>query len=311
MINQLNQETNQNYNLLKTNNDSFEKSNKDSPINNKKDSLFLFGNNGDFNLGLEKYFFNESNNESPNKLDIIANNNSSINDGDKNYILENQIEDNEIIIKKSNIKNENKNNKIFEIKKKKKSGRIKKYFNKKGNHDKFKKDNLIKKFKVHLMKNIFNYINSCFLINKNKEPRNHIKVIKNISYLNYNLISKDNNLIWFNTKIKDIFSQNISCKFSNFESNHNKNLINRIYKKREEKKVINIMEKTIKDMWILYIKETKDNNYLGFKTLKDDINDFKKNGETEEFIKKYKNISIEFEKIFNSIKTRKKKKKNQ
>lgn len=65
------------------------------------------------------------------------------------------------------------------------------------------------------------------------------------------------------------------------------------------------MEKTIKDMWILYIKETKDNNYLGFKTLKDDINDFKKNGETEEFIKKYKNISIEFEKIFNSIKTRK------
>lgn len=159
------------------------------------------------------------------------------------------------------------------------------------------------------MKNIFNYINSCFLINKNKEPRNHIKVIKNISYLNYNLISKDNNLIWFNTKIKDIFSQNISCKFSNFESNHNKNLINRIYKKREEKKVINIMEKTIKDMWILYIKETKDNNYLGFKTLKDDINDFKKNGETEEFIKKYKNISIEFEKIFNSIKTRKKKKK--
>ena len=146
-----------------------------------------------------------------------------------------------------------------------------------------------------------NYINSCFLINKNKEPRNHIKVIKNISYLNYNLISKDNNLIWFNTKIKDIFSQNISCKFSNFESNHNKNLINRIYKKREEKKVINIMEKTIKDMWILYIKETKDNNYLGFKTLKDHINDFKKNGETEEFIKKYKNISIEFEKIFNSI----------
>ena len=161
------------------------------------------------------------------------------------------------------------------------------------------------------MKNIFNYINSCFLINKNKEPRNHIKVIKNISYLNYNLISKDNNLIWFNTKIKDIFSQNISCRFTNFESNHNKNLINRIYKKREEKKVINIMEKTIKDMWILYIKETKDNNYLGFKTLKDDINDFKKNGETEEFIKKYKNISIEFEKIFNSIKTRKKKKKNQ
>lgn len=159
------------------------------------------------------------------------------------------------------------------------------------------------------MKNIFNYINSCFLINKNKEPRNHIKVIKNISYLNYNLISKDNNLIWFNTKIKDIFSQNISCKFTNFESNHNKNLINRIYKKREEKKVINIMEKTIKDMWILYIKETKDNNYLGFKTLKDDINDFKKNGETEEFIKKYKNVSIEFEKIFNSIKTRKKKKK--
>ena len=45
-------------------------------------------------------------------------------------------------------------NKIFTIKKIMKLGRIKKNSNKTGKHDKYKRDNIIRRFKVHLMKSI-------------------------------------------------------------------------------------------------------------------------------------------------------------
>ena len=46
-------------------------------------------------------------------------------------------------------------NKIFSIKKVAKLGRIRKTSNKRGKHDKFKRDNIIRRFKVHLMKSIY------------------------------------------------------------------------------------------------------------------------------------------------------------
>jgi len=42
-------------------------------------------------------------------------------------------------------------------------------------------------------------------------------------------------------------------------------------------------------------------------TLKDDIKKMKMSGENDIYINKYKNVGIEFEKIFNSIKPRRKK----
>ena len=46
-------------------------------------------------------------------------------------------------------------NKIFTIKKIMKLGRIKKNSNKRGKHDKYQRDNIIRRFKVHLMKSIY------------------------------------------------------------------------------------------------------------------------------------------------------------
>ena len=60
-------------------------------------------------------------------------------------------------------------------------------------------------------------------------------------------------------------------------------------------------------MWQIYINDTDDNNYKGFMTLKDDIKKMKMSGENDIYINKYKNVGIEFEKIFNSIKPRRKK----
>ena len=51
-----------------------------------------------------------------------------------------------------------KDKKIFSIAKKMKLGRNKKNSQKKGKHNKFRQDNIIKRFKVHLMKSIYDYI---------------------------------------------------------------------------------------------------------------------------------------------------------
>ena len=74
---------------------------------------------------------------------------------------------------------------IFSINKVKKKGRIKKNRNKSGKHDKYQQDNIIRLFKVHLMNNIYKYINSSFKENQNKPYRK--KILQKISskFLDY------------------------------------------------------------------------------------------------------------------------------
>ena len=78
-------------------------------------------------------------------------------------------------------------------------------------------------------------------------------------------------------------------------------------KKNEEKRVIKILEKTVKEMWIIYINDDKHNEFPGFNTIKYDINKFKELNESDEYINLFISISNNFEKIFHKIKPRKKK----
>ena len=197
-----------------------------------------------------------------------------------------------------------KDKQIFSIQKKKKLGRIRKNLNKKGKHDKYRKDNIIRRFKVHLMKNIYHYINSSFNINiRNKNPKN-INMIKIIPSDNIKLTSKKENISWLNSTIKNIFSQKISSKVSTFPSDYNKKLINKIYEEKKEIKVINILEKTIREMWLIYINND-DESYPGFTKLKDDIIKLKNLGENECYINLYIQIAQKFEEIYNCIIPRK------
>ena len=198
--------------------------------------------------------------------------------------------------------------KIFNVKKSKKLGRYKKNSTKKGKHDKYQKDNIIRRFKAHLSKNILNFVNSCFLINKNIKTKKQINVLKTINSKSIKSISKLENIKWLYTPLKDFFSQNITTKLCHYNLDFNQQLIKKIYKQNEEKKVISILNKNIRDMWRIYINDIKDENYIGFQTLIDDIEQFQKNGENEEYIRKYKIISYQFENIFNRIISRSKKK---
>jgi hypothetical protein len=209
---------------------------------------------------------------------------------------------NDVLYKVENSCDE-KSKKIFSIKKVKKKGRHKKNSNKKGKHDKYNRDNIIRRFKVHLMRNIFNYINSLFTINQ--RSKKYKKIIKMISSSNTKLISKKDNLEWLNSSLKKIFSQNVSKRAFNFNSNYNQKLINKIYKENKEINVIKLLDKTIREMWIIYINDDIEKSYDGFSTLKDDIKKLKEIGETEYYINLYINVSQKFEEIFNSITSKK------
>ena len=207
------------------------------------------------------------------------------------------------ITKKQNI-NRNNKNKIFKIKKVLKLGRIKKNSSKKGKHDKFQKDNIIRRFKVFLMRNIFNYINKSFIINTNKDENNRVNVLQRISSFNSKSISKQDNIKWLNSKIKDVFSENLK-KFICFDLDYNKKLINKVIQEGKEKKTIFILNKTIKEIWIAYINDDKNNDFIGFETIKYDITKLRKLGETDAYINLYINIANNFENIFNEINPRK------
>ena len=203
------------------------------------------------------------------------------------------------IVKKSNTKIKGS---IFNIEKVIKLGRIRKNSNKKGKHDKYHKDNIIRRFKVFIMKNIYNFINNSFNVNNNNYKK--INILKKISSFNTKSSSKKDNITWFNSKIKDIFSARLTTKIVSFDSDYNKKLINKIYQEGKEKKVIYILDKTIKELWIAYINDDKNKDFIGFETIKYDIKKLREMGENESYIKHYINIANNFEIIFNNINPR-------
>ena len=120
------------------------------------------------------------------------------------------------------------------------------------------------------------------------------------------------NLKWFSSKLKDIFSSDISTKYKTIEKNFNKKNIESLYHKNEAKNVIEILEKTVSEMYFIYYN---DLNLEGFKTLKDDLSKIgekmEENGEKEpdiqEYLKKYKEIALSLDKIFSEKKPKQKK----
>ena len=190
---------------------------------------------------------------------------------------------------------------IFKIEKVLKLGRIKKNSSKTGKHDKYQRDNIIRKFKAFLIRNIFNYINKSF--NSYKKYK-ELMGLKKISSVQTKLISKQENLLWLNSQIKDIFSQNLTAKIVSFDKDYNIKLIDKLYKEGKEEKVINILNKTIKDLWIVYINDDVNKNFRGFETLKNDIDKLKKSGESEKYIELYVNVAKKFEDIFKEMNPR-------
>ena len=261
-----------------------------SPFLKKNDELNSNSND-------EKIIFNEDD------LDFKSyfNNNFNITEKkEEKHIFQNENE------KKIYDKKKKKSKLIFKIDKVLKLGRKKKNERRIGKHSKLAQDNVIRRFKVQFTNNLLNYVNSLFKINNYGKSKTPINIIKKTSAIFVKSINKEDNLRWLDTQLKSIFSQKLSTKLSNFDMDYNKKLIERIFEKNEEKNVIKILEKTIKDMLLVYINSDQKNEYPGFKTLKDDIQKLKDLGESEAYIEMYVLVSTSFENIFRNIMGRRK-----
>ena len=124
------------------------------------------------------------------------------------------------------------------LKEKKILGRKTKNSNETGSHDKYSNDNLSRKIKHIIIGNLLSFINSLLMEvyhNKIGYGKNEKKLLKLDqkqvvnSKANYN---KD----FLHKSIKDIFSSEISTKYSNHSSDHNKCLIEELLNEEDEDK---------------------------------------------------------------------------
>ena len=116
---------------------------------------------------------------------------------------------------------------------KKVPGRKKKNSEEKGTHDKFSKDNMMRKLKNKVMESARKLINKMIKIEAGKEFRNFQELRKIEGIYSQELNIKFNFWFYFQ-KIKDIFQFKMSSKYSRGDSHSNNELIRRIYS--EEKR---------------------------------------------------------------------------
>ena len=129
-------------------------------------------------------------------------------------------------------------NKPEDSKKKKILGRKSKNSKEVGEHNRYSPDNIIRKIKSHLLNYLNIFINS-FINEKYNGNIGKGKFKKEILKINQEQIINDKfnkNLI--NKTLKDIFSQKLSGKYSTFDSDHNKKLIEMLLNEADEKKKI-------------------------------------------------------------------------
>ena len=180
-------------------------------------------------------------------------------------------------------------------------------------HDKFSMDNIIRKVKASFLLRTMKFINHEYGQYLHKRQRKKIsKLLQPISPDESRKIKKEDNLKWFDSKIKDFYSNKISSKCHNHDEDENKIKINKLYDEEKDKsiKIFQILEMKIKDMYSIYINDEMPEGFEEYTNLKDDINklyeDMKAKNEDriEEYIQEYENIAKNLYKIFNEKKSR-------
>ena len=211
-------------------------------------------------------------------------------------------------------KNTNNDNNNITSNKTKLLGRKKKESNESGEHNKFSDDNLIRKCKSVVLKYIFIFINNMIKSVYQYNIDNGVKVMLLLK-INYNQIKKSKvsyNKEFLNKKIKDIFSDNISKKYTNHSKNHNKNLINNLLNEKDEEKRKKF-EKIFNLTFLECLQHFRGSIYIkeldGMTNLEEACENFEEKEDFEYYKEKFKSYINKFEKIIRKKKERHKREK--
>ena len=102
-------------------------------------------------------------------------------------------------------------------------------------HNKFSDDNLIRRIKATVINALFVYINKILKIIYNNSAGKEKELLKHNQYQVINS-KADYNGDFLRKSLKNIFSVDISSKFKNYDTNHNKNIINGLLNEKDERK---------------------------------------------------------------------------
>jgi hypothetical protein len=242
-------------------------------------------------------------------------NNISSNNTSNDYKAIDESEFRNPFIKQETATNLTKKKKIFEIyKMNKRIGRIKKNSGYIGKHNKLSEDNVIRKIKRRFLENVRIYINKEYkkYYLKKKINVDNNNWIKKISPKFYGQIKKIDNIKWFNSKIFEVFSENLSLRYSSHSLDSNKQNILKFLSSNESSTLKDILNTKVEILFSRYIENVK---IEGFKTLNDDIKELEKqmkdSGQDNivKYLKKYEDTAKNMKDIFDKKSERKFKKK--
>ena len=157
----------------------------------------------------------------------------------------------------------------------KKPGRKKLNDYTKRRHSKNSSDNIIKKIKSKFLEYSLKFINKVlnsnlnkknityynYLLRKKKKEDNFENLIKALDYKYVNRIKRDSELSLLDKSLKEVFSQDISSKYSRLQNDSNKTIIERILIDEKDNDIIMFALNLTLREWIdvfIYKKELKD-----------------------------------------------------
>ena len=200
-----------------------------------------------------------------------------------------------------------------EKKEKKKCGRITmRDSDRKIEHNKYSDDNLRRKCKHLVLKYMLKFINYQILIVYNGNIGNGIfkKQLQTLNQSQKSDATINFNKMFLNKTLAEIFSENISGRFTNFPPNHNKLLIEKLMNENDEEKKIyfnNIFNLTFIQCLKHFTGEIKIDLLDGLKCFEDIKNDIMDNYEDDglDYYNTLKYYLNNFEVIINNKKARK------
>ena len=193
---------------------------------------------------------------------------------------------------------------IFKTNNKKKVGRKPTSLIIRREHTKFSHDNILRKIKVKVFNKIIKYINS--IIKKYNKEHNIGMLLPIVGKIHQNN-GIDFNKKLLNSKLKDIFLKyEINGKFTLFKKSYNEDIIRTIYEKNIEE-LINILEMTFLDIFIIFRNDKELNKFEGLEKIDITVKEIKKKENDIDYIRKFIDVVNNFENYYFNKDGRKKK----
>ena len=202
------------------------------------------------------------------------------------------------------VKKKQSKGKIFLIekidRKKKNLGRRKKEkkYRTRASHNKFNKDNIVRKIKIHFLNAGIKYINKKYnefhCLKRTKQ-----KFLQKLEQKYTDYLTKKEEKIFLSKKLNEILSDTVSKRCKNHNKDYNRKNIKKLINNGEPKNLIEFLDKTIEDVYRIYISEEKDkipefNLENDLMSIEEDINE-----KGENYKIKYKEYALDLISILN------------